>query len=56
MFSPAIIDWCRNCAQYARPADINTSNDDLWTIVLVLAIVVLILWIISWLIGRGRGV
>ena len=35
-------------------AGISASNDDLWTIALVLGIVVLILWILSWFISR-RG-
>lgn len=51
---PLIIDWCRNCASYARPADISASNDDLWTVVLVLIAIVCVLWIVSWLIARGR--
>jgi hypothetical protein len=35
-------------------ADISASNDDLWTAFLVLGIIVFVLWIVSWVIARGR--
>lgn len=49
---PSIIEWCRNCASYYRPADISANNEDLWTVFLVLGILALVIWIVFAIVNR----